>query len=129
MRYLPFVAAGMATLMISGCVLTSPLPPANAPATPAAPAAPAQPAVPSNVLDAASREVARNTINSEIQKRYPGLNVAPISDCVVNNASTDELLSIAKTAAGGGTSAATTVAGIVSRPATGQCITKAVQTA
>lgn len=112
---------GAGVLALAGCV--APLPTTGpVPTTPAAPAAP-------TVLDAASRSVARNVINSEMQKRLPGANVAPYTDCVVNNATTAELIDIAQMSRSGVTGTADSVAAIVSRPATTQCIASAARSA
>ena len=50
-------------------------------------------------------------------------------DCVVNNASTAELIDIAQMSRSGVTGTADSVAAIVSRPATTQCIAAAARTA
>ena len=86
---------------------------------------PAQPAT----LDAASRQIARNVINTEMQKRLPGANVAPYTDCVINNASMAELSDIAARGVTDTGTAASSVATIVQRPDTTQCIAKVAATA
>lgn len=119
MRLNIFAGLGVAALALSGCVATSPMP-GTAPGQPSAPTTP-------TVLDAASRQVARNVINSEMEKRLPGANVAPYTDCVVNNATTAELIDIAQATRAGIGGTADSVASIVSRPATTQCIAAAAQ--
>ena len=59
-------------------------------------------------------------------KRLPGANVAPYTDCVLQNATTAELAGIADSASGG---AGNAVAAIVGRPATTQCIAGAASAA
>lgn len=119
MRFTSFAGLGIAALALAGCVATTPMP-GTAPTGPAGPATP-------TVLDAASRQVARNVINTEMQKRLPGANTAPYTDCVVNNATTAELIDIAQASRAGIGGTADSVASIVSRPATTQCIAAAAQ--
>ncbi|WP_252733537.1 hypothetical protein [Paracoccus marinaquae] len=120
MRFNLFAACGAAALVLAGCV--APLPTAGpVPITPA-------PTTPT-VLDEASRSLARSVVNSEMQKRLPGVNVAPYTDCVINNATTAELIDIAQMSRAGATGAADSVAAIVSRPATTQCIASAARPA
>ncbi|MFN3274529.1 MAG: hypothetical protein ACK41U_07645 [Paracoccus sp. (in: a-proteobacteria)] len=122
MRFNLIAAFGLAAATLAGCVAPVPM---GAPAVPSAPVAAAAP----TILDAASRQVARNTINSEMQRRLPGANTAPYTDCVVNNATTAELIDIAQMSRSGVTGTADSVAAIVSRPATTQCIAAAARTA
>ena len=123
MRFNLIAAIGLSAVTLAGCV--APVPVAG-PAVPTAPTA--TPATPT-VLDAASRQVARNVVNSEMQKRLPGVNVAPYTDCVVNNATTAEMIDIAQMSRAGASGTADSVASIVSRPATTQCIAAAARTA
>ncbi|MCT4332157.1 hypothetical protein MU516_04645 [Paracoccus sp. YLB-12] len=109
-------AAG--TLALAGCVAPMPTT-APVPTTPTTTAP--------TTLDAASRSLARSVVNSEMEKRLPGVNVAPYSDCVINNATTAELIDIAQMARSGTMGTADSVASIVSRPATTQCIANAAQ--
>lgn len=106
-----------AALALSGCVVQGP-PTGPAPVPQVQPPAPAP--------DAAVRSSARVVINREMAKRLPGANVAPYTDCVIQNATTAELASIADSAATGSSGA---VASIVSRPATTQCIAGAAAAA
>lgn len=121
MRFQTFAALGLAAATLAGCV--APVPPATTVAT--APVVTPGP----TVLDAASRQVARTVINAEMEKRLPGANVAPYTDCVVNNATTAELIDIAQASRAGASGTADSVAAIVSRPATTQCIAAAARTA
>lgn len=122
MRLINFLGLGVAAVVLAGC-----MPPVamQAPVSPSAPVAPAAP----TTLDAASRQVARNVINSEMQNRLPGVNVSPYTDCVVNNASTAELIDLAQASRAGVAGTADSVAAIVSRPATSQCIAAAAKAA
>lgn len=121
MRLISLGGLTIAAVVLAGCVVQNP-PTGTVPATPGA-----VPAAPTTMLDAASRQVARNVINSEMQKRLPGVNVAPYSDCVINNASTAELIDLAQASRAGVAGTADSVATIVSRPATTQCIASAAQ--
>lgn len=112
---LPLILS-LAALALSGCVVQNPagMPPA-APVPPAAGPAP----------DAAVRSSARVVINREMARRLPGANVAPYTDCVMQNATTAELAGIADAS----DNASSAVAAIVARPATTQCIASAAAAA
>ena len=102
-----------AALALSGCVMQNPgMAPLPAPLPPVA--------VPSP--DVAVRDSV--VVNREMAKRLPGANVAPYTDCVMQNATTAELAGIADSANASGA-----VASIVSRPATTQCISGAAAAA
>lgn len=107
---LPVLAAAAA---LAGCVVVPPE--AVAPAPSPAPTAPAP---------AADNAVARQVVNAEMARRLPGRNVAPLSDCVMQNATMAELADIASLR--GQPGAAGAVAAIVQRPATSQCIQRAI---
>jgi hypothetical protein len=123
MRFNLIAAFGLSAITLAGCVAPVPI------AGPAVPSAPVSTPTTPTVLDAASRTVARNVVNSEMQKRLPGVNVAPYTDCVVNNATTAELIDIAQASRAGASGTADSVASIVSRPATTQCIASAARSA
>ena len=82
-----------------------------------------------SLLSSSTRAVARDVVNREMAKRLPGRNVAPYTDCVVNNASMAEVADIAARGVNDTTSAASSVAVIVQRPETTQCIAKVAATA
>ncbi|MFC3571082.1 hypothetical protein [Paracoccus sp. TOH] len=104
-----------AALALSGCVVQNPgMAPAPGPVPPIATPAP----------DAAVRSSARVVVNREMARRLPGANVAPYTDCVMQNATTAELAGIADSANASGA-----VAAIVGRPATSQCIAGAAAAA
>lgn len=105
----------IAALALSGCVVQNPggMPPPVV--TP--------PVVVPNP-DAAVRSSARVVINREMARRLPGANVAPYTDCVMQNATTAELADIAQSANASGA-----VASVVGRPATTQCIAGAAAAA
>lgn len=103
-----------AALALSGCVYQNPgvMPPAPMP-----------PVMTPNP-DAAVRSSARVVINREMASRLPGANVAPYTDCVLQNATTAELADISQSANASGS-----VASIVNRPSTKQCIAGVVAAA
>ena len=76
------LSLGAASLVLAGCVARVP------PSQPTSPI-PTPPPVtqPTTTLDSSTRAVARDVVNREMAKRLPGRNVAPYTDCVLNNAS------------------------------------------
>lgn len=123
MRFNLIAAFGLSAVTLAGCVAPVPM------TGPAVPSAPVATAPTPTILDAASRQVARNVVDGEMSRRLPGVNVSPYTDCVVNNATTAELIDIAQMSRSGATGTADSVAAIVSRPATTQCIAAAARTA
>ncbi|QBX99638.1 succinate dehydrogenase [Rhodophyticola sp. CCM32] len=70
-----------------------------------------------------ARDQARGVINGIVAERFPGINAAPVTDCVVDNASAQEILTVARAALVGVTDqTVTTVTGILQRPDTVRCI-------
>ncbi len=62
-------------------------------------------------------------VNDVVQSRFPGVNAAPYTDCIIDNASTDEIISLAQNALTQNTNAAAqTVLAIAGRPDTSTCI-------
>ncbi|WP_347267993.1 hypothetical protein [Paracoccus sp. (in: a-proteobacteria)] len=109
---LPLILSA-AALALSGCVMQSP---GMAPA----PLPQIQPPTPPVNADA------RVVVNREMARRLPGANVAPYTDCVMQNATPAELAGIAGAGEAG---AGNMVAAIVGRPATTQCIAGAAAAA
>ncbi len=116
---LPLVLTA-AALALSGCVVQNPngMPAPTAPIT--------IPTLPSP--DQAARGAARTAVNQEMARRLPGANVAPYTDCVINNATAAELAEIGRLATSGG-NAGNAVASVVGRPATSECIARAAAAA
>ena len=87
------------------------------------------------VMQETSRAVARTAVNAAVERYFPGVNAAPFTDCVINNATTGEILQLASTASqvAGGVAADTAsqaipvVRTIVARPQTQQCLLSSVQ--
>ena len=117
------LSLGAASLVLAGCVARVP------PTQPVSPIAPPVVAPPTTTLDSSTRAVAHDVVNREMAKRLPGRNVAPYTDCVLNNASMAELSDIAARGVSDAGTAASSVATIVQRPAATQCIAKVAATA
>ncbi len=77
-----------------------------------------------NVLvEQTTRDVAKGVVNGVVQRQFPGIDAAPYTDCIIENATVGELFDLARSAVGGvGEAAAATVLTIAQRPATSQCI-------
>lgn len=120
MRFI--LPVGIAVLALAGCVQLAP--PTTVSSQPAPAPAPSQPPVTTAPAESSTRTAATDVINREMAKRLPGRNVGPYSDCVLNNASTAELADIARLGANNSSAASASVASVVARPATTQCIAK-----
>jgi hypothetical protein len=78
-----------------------------------------------------SRALARSAVNSAAQQHFPGVDVSPFTDCVINNAETSELMQLAQAASAGSngaTEALPVVKTILARPAASQCLLSSAQT-
>ncbi|RYI33695.1 MAG: succinate dehydrogenase [Acetobacteraceae bacterium] len=83
------------------------------------------------VMQDASRSLARSAVDAAAGQYLPGVPVAPYSDCVINNASTDELLALAGAAGAGSAQevanrAWPTVRTVAQRPEATQCLLQAL---
>lgn len=76
--------------------------------------------------DVIAREEARRVVNAQVQQIAPGTNATLLTDCIINNASAQEILIIAAGASGVQTGASNTIATILQRPAVTQCAARAV---
>lgn len=75
--------------------------------------------------DQIAREAARTAINPVLREQFPGVPITPISDCVIDNATREQLLSLAADAVTGPTAATfEKVAAILRQPQTLQCIAR-----
>ncbi len=99
---------------LSGCV--NPVGPRNPPIQSAVVPQPTP-------LDQTARSAARDVVNREMARKLPGKNVAPYTDCIINNATAGEITTLAGIALGQG-SAIEPVAAIIRRPETSQCIAR-----
>ncbi len=76
--------------------------------------------------DSLARESAKSVVSGIIATRFPGLQVAPVTDCVIDNATSSEIILIARAALTGPDAETTsTVVSIAGRPETIRCIAQA----
>ena len=72
-----------------------------------------------------TRDTAKTVVNQVVETRFPGVNAAPITDCIIDNASVSEILTIAKASVIGiQQDTVDTVVEISQRPETASCIAK-----
>lgn len=72
-----------------------------------------------------TRDTAKTVVNQVVETRFPGVNAAPITDCIIDNASVSEILTIAKASVVGiQQDTVDTVVSISQRPETATCIAK-----
>lgn len=73
--------------------------------------------------DALARDAAKGVVNNVVSARFPGVNAAPYTDCIIDNASTAEIITLAEAAVLGATPRTTNlVVEIAGRPDTIRCI-------
>jgi len=69
------------------------------------------------------RNETKAVINAQVAQSFPGVNAAPITDCIVDSASTSEILTIGQAAVTGMTPSVTNlILTIAQRPDTVSCI-------
>lgn len=83
------------------------------------------------VMQETTRSLARSAVDAAATRYVPGVDVSPYTDCVINNASTDELLQLARAAGAGAaqdvaTRAWPVVRTVASRPEATQCLVSAL---
>lgn len=78
------------------------------------------------VMQKTTRSLARTAVDAAAGRYLPGVDVQPYSDCVIDNASTADLLDLATAASVGGQEIAArtwpVVRTVASRPETTQCL-------
>ena len=73
--------------------------------------------------DNLARDAAKRQVRPILAERFPGIPLEPATDCVIDNASAQEILTLAADSVTGPTaSTAEIVTRIVSRPETLQCL-------
>jgi hypothetical protein len=78
-----------------------------------------------DTADQIARQQARAVVNTEVQRRFPGVDARPVTDCVIENASAEEIAALAGSAVLGQSSSATAlVATIMQRPQTINCMSR-----
>lgn len=74
-------------------------------------------------LDEATRKRAKDVVTPIVEQNFPGTNATIVSDCVIDNASTGEILTIARASVTGvDAETLTTVTEIIGRPETLNCV-------
>ena len=75
------------------------------------------------VADNIARERAKSVVNTVVSERFPGVNAAPVTDCIIDAATAREIVRIAGASVTGVTpEVAQEVVGIAQRPEAVQCI-------
>ena len=73
--------------------------------------------------DNVARDRAKSVVNGVVTTRFPGLNAAPVTDCIIDAASAGEIIRIAGASVSGVTqSTVSDVLDIAQRPEAVQCI-------
>ncbi len=76
-----------------------------------------------DAADRVARDRAKTVINSVVAQRFPGVNAAPVTDCIIDAASASEILNIASASVTGVTqSTVEEVLAIARRPESVNCI-------
>ena len=76
-----------------------------------------------SVGEEVARDRARDVVDPIVAERFPGVPAKPITDCVIDNASLQEILTLAAASGtGNNAKAVEVVVDIVSRPETIKCI-------
>ncbi|WP_135449180.1 hypothetical protein [Tabrizicola caldifontis] len=83
------------------------------------------------VMQETTRSLARSAVDTAAERYLPGVPVKPYSDCVIDNASTSELLALAQAAGAGSAQevanrAWPTVRTVAQRPEAAQCLVRAL---
>jgi hypothetical protein len=72
--------------------------------------------------DMLARDAAKGVVNNAVQARFPGVDARPLTDCIIDNASSSEILQIAQGAVVGANEATTNlIVQIAQRPDTVRC--------
>ncbi|QIE47609.1 succinate dehydrogenase [Pseudohalocynthiibacter aestuariivivens] len=73
--------------------------------------------------DTLAQDRAKRVVNGVVQQRFPGVNAAPVTDCIIDAASAGEIISIAGASVTGVTEeTARDVLEIAQRPEAIECI-------
>lgn len=76
-----------------------------------------------DAADTVARDRAKTVVNGIVESRFPGVNAAPVTDCIIDAASASEIITIAGASATGVTrSTVDQVLEIAQRPEAVQCI-------
>lgn len=73
--------------------------------------------------DDLTRSAAKRAVRPVLESRFPGIPLEPATDCIIDNASSQELLALAGDAVTGPTASTVEIVGnVASRPDTIQCL-------
>ena len=76
-----------------------------------------------NVLTESKRTLAKRVVDESVARQFPGVNVSPYSDCVIDNATGGEITRLASEAVTGVTDKSLNlVVEIATRPDTTRCL-------
>jgi len=76
-----------------------------------------------DAADAVARDRAKTVVNGVVEKRFPGLDARPVTDCIIDAASAGEIIEIAGASVTGVTqSTVEQVVDIAARPEAVNCI-------
>ena len=82
-------------------------------------------AVANDAADMIARDRAKTVVNQIVAERLPGVNAAPVTDCIIDNASAAEITSVARASVIGVTeNTVNTVVDVAQRPDTVSCIAR-----
>lgn len=77
----------------------------------------------SPLADEIARDAAKRTVNPIVAARFPGVPLAPATDCIIDNANAAEILQLATAAGTGANDTATRIVlDVAQRPDTIRCI-------
>ncbi|NSX53183.1 succinate dehydrogenase [Parasulfitobacter algicola] len=77
---------------------------------------------PDGIGDQIARQQAKDVVNRVVDRQFPGANVAPVTDCIIDNASGSEIIQIASASVTGIDQKTTNlVVEIALRPRTIEC--------
>lgn len=80
----------------------------------------------SGMAEDTARQTAKTVVTPVVQAKFPGVPVAPVTDCIIEHATLQEVYGLAKAAALGITPETTeTIVSIAARPETVTCIATA----
>ncbi len=72
--------------------------------------------------DMLARDAAKGVVNNAVQARFPGVDARPLTDCIIDNASSAEIVQIAQGAVVGANKTTTNlIVQIAQRPDTVRC--------
>ncbi len=78
-----------------------------------------------NAADQVARQQAKSVVNGVVAQRMPGVNVAPVTDCIIDAASAREIVQLGSASVSGVTDQTVTqVLEIAQRPESTNCIAK-----